>query len=62
MDSAPPSPMPQNMSMCTYTNTMTEQDLKADVEEIIISEIPWTDPDFPPNSESLCQKEDLEKL
>ena len=50
------------MSMCAYTNTMTVQDLKADVEEIISSEIPWTDPDFPPVSESLCQKEDLEKL
>ena len=41
---------------------MTEQDIKVYVEEIIMNEFPWTDPDFAPNSESLCQKDDLEKL
>ena len=58
MDSAPPSPIPFSVSECAYTNGLAEQDIKANVEEIIISGIPWTDPDFPPNSESLCQKED----
>ena len=50
------------MSKCAYTSAMTEQDIKANVEEIIMNEFSWTDPDFAPNSESLCQKDDLEKL
>ena len=50
------------MSKCAYISTMTEQDIMAHVEEIIMNEFPWTDPDFPPNSESLCQEEDLENL